>query len=449
MGAIDQSPNPLASVRLPRPAIRLPHAGPDLPRALVAWAALSVALNVGLSRFTYGIVLPSLQRDVGLDYTSAGLMHAAHLGGYMIGTLASHRLGRRIGLRRAIRAAHWLVALGAALCAVTPAADPSGPWLLGLGRLTTGLGGGVAVVSVFTLVIGTVPAASRASVSAVLWGGVGGVVLLSAFAAPYLAHATTGEWRIVFWITAAVACGVAGTTPGGTGLAEPERRTSACGCRFGLRELLSTRWLFLNGTYFCFGLAYIGYATFVGSRLLETHRSSAMLVATWSVLGAAIIAGAAATALVLGAARPARYAVVGSTACGMVGAIVTFGDSAVGTIAGAALVGLSLASTPTVLNAHTQQRSSAQHYAAAFGTAFAALGLGQLIGPALTGHVADRIGTGAMPLVAGVLYACAALFGLLDSQLGHPGAEHLAVCPRDRSQRGCGQSGCGRDVVPA
>ena len=39
--------------------------------SLLAWAALAVALHVGMARFTYGVMLPALKRDLALDYFGA------------------------------------------------------------------------------------------------------------------------------------------------------------------------------------------------------------------------------------------------------------------------------------------------------------------------------------------------------------------------------------------
>jgi predicted MFS family arabinose efflux permease len=253
-----------------------------------------------------------------------------------------------------------------------------------------------------------------------MWGGVGAVVVLSAFAAPYLARATAGEWRIVFWMTAALAAGLAGTMPRVRGPVQ----ASGPGARergFGVRELLSARWVFLNMGYLCFGIAYIGFATFLGSRLPAARSSSDMLVATWGGFGVAMMAGAVAAVFVLRSAWLARYAMAASTAAGMLGAIVSTGGSAVATVAGAILVGLNVASTPTVITAYTRQRSSARTYAAAFSAASAAVGLGQLIGPALTGFLADHVGTRAVPLLAAAFYGFASVAGLLDGRSSRTG----------------------------
>ena len=91
-----------------------------LPLRLLAWGALGVALHVGLARFGYGVVLPSLRSELGLGYTAGGVLNALHLGGYLTGTLLGPAIARRIGMARMARWGHALVAAGALLCALAP-----------------------------------------------------------------------------------------------------------------------------------------------------------------------------------------------------------------------------------------------------------------------------------------------------------------------------------------
>ena len=91
-----------------------------LPLRLIAWGALGVALHVGLARFAYGVVLPSLRNELGLGFTAGGVLNALHLAGYLAGTLMGPMLGRRMGLAQQMRAGNLLTAAGALLCAVVP-----------------------------------------------------------------------------------------------------------------------------------------------------------------------------------------------------------------------------------------------------------------------------------------------------------------------------------------
>ncbi|MFL5336398.1 MAG: YbfB/YjiJ family MFS transporter [Geminicoccaceae bacterium] len=395
-----------------------PAADRSFPLALVIWAALGIALNVGLSRFTYGIMLPGVKHDLGLGYAGAGLIHAIHLGGYMVGTLVAPMLGKRLGMGALARRGHWLVAAGAVLCAVVPAGMAGGPYLLGFGRLVTGMAGGAGVVAAFVIVLAAVPAGASATVSAVVWGASGAVVLLSAAAASPLARGLDGEWRIVFWLTAAVAVWVAANTPSMAGQAAPvaaARQHSPADA-----APPAVRWYFLLAAGFCFGAGYIGFATFLGSRVLDAHAGSGLLGLTWAVFGLAMIAGATLTVSVMRTKALAPYAFAGANGAGLLGAMVAASGSWHAALVGVLLVGSTVAAGPAILTSYTRQRCSAQAYARRFGYVSGAVCLGQLVGPVLTGVLTDHMGTQAVPLVAMALYAAATVFALLDRSFGVP-----------------------------
>lgn len=378
--------------------------------ALVAWAALGIALHVGIARFTYGVMLPALQRDLALDYFGGGALNAAHLLGYLAGTLAAPMLARRLGMPRLSRYAHALVALSALACAIAPASAPAGPALLALGRLGTGLGAGAGIVAILVIVFAAVPAAARSLASALVWSGMGFAVVLSGLAAGPLVQGAHG-WRAAFAVSAVLAALLA--------LVFPPRDTrpaqaEPAAARSGLRQFLRARWSFLIGAYFMFGAGYIAYSTFAGARLAAIGAPLAAVSAMWIAFGAAMIAGSAVSFAVLRIDRRRRFALVAALLAGALGALASWSDAPGAALAGALLVGLGLAATPTIVTTYARERCSAEDYALAFSFATAALGIGQLLGPLAAGALADRFGVAAVALFAAALYTLGAAFSLLD-----------------------------------
>ena len=386
-----------------------------LPIALIAWAAVGVALNVGLARFTYGVMLPSLRRDLGLDYVTSGSLNALHLGGYLIGTLAAPLLGQRTGMPKLSALAHLLVAVGAVLSAAAPETATSGPVILGLGRLATGLGAGAGIVAILVLVFGAVSAGQRPVVSAIVWSGMGAAVVVSGLAVPFLLETTVG-WRSAFAGSAALALAIAMFfPPRGVRIDATHLDPTVATARFAASELATARWRFLIGSYMFFGMGYIAYATFAGARLAATHTPTIIIGLTWTAFGVATIAGAALTVAVLGAARIKQFALVGAIATGGIGAVVAGVDSPATVIGGAVLVGLGIAATPTIVSAYARERCSAEEYARAFSYATAALGIGQLVGPVVAGVLADTFGTAAVPMFAAIAYCIGGFFAAWDA----------------------------------
>jgi predicted MFS family arabinose efflux permease len=380
---------------------------PPAVAALAAWAALGIALNVGIARFTYGVMLPALQRDLALDYFGGGALNAAHLLGYLAGTLAAPALARRIGMGRLARAAHALVAAGALACALTPA---SAPLVLALGRLATGLGAGAAIVAILVLVLAAVPAASRSLASALVWSGMGFAVVLSGLAAQPLLASAHG-WRIAFALAAAIAALLAFVfPPAGLGAGEAPAAARAR----GLARVLGARWIHLVAAYLMFGAGYIAYSTFAGARLAAQGAPVAAVSTMWIAFGAAMIAGSILSFAALRLPRRGSLALVAALAAGALGALVSWSDAAGAALVGALLVGAGVASTPTIVTAYARERCTAEDFPLAFSLATVALGLGQLLGPLAAGLLADRLGVASVALFAVAVYGLGALLAVLD-----------------------------------
>jgi predicted MFS family arabinose efflux permease len=295
---------------------------------------------------------------------------------------------------------------------MAPGGTSAGPALLALGRLGTGLGAGAGIVAILVIVFAAVPAASRSLASALVWSGMGFAVVLSGLAAGLLVEGAYG-WRAAFAVSAAIAALLALVfPPRGMGAAVDEPATAAAS--HGLRQFLRARWLFLVGAYFMFGAGYIAWSTFAGARLAAVGAPLAEVSAMWIAFGLAMIAGSAVTFALLRIDRRRTFALVAALLAGALGALASWSDAAGAALAGALLVGLGTAATPTIVTTYARERCSAEDYALAFSVATAALGIGQLLGPLAAGALADRFGVAAVALFAVAVYALGAVLSLLD-----------------------------------
>ncbi len=372
-------------------------------------------LNVGLARFTYGVMLPSLRRDLGLDYFASGSLNAIHLGGYLIGTLLAPSFGRRMAAWRMSRVAHLIVAAGAIACALAPA-SAAGFFVLAAGRLATGIGAGLAIVATFVIVFEAVSASKRPLVSAVVWSGLNvGIIGSGVCVLPLLE--TDHGWRVAFVFAALVALvlavafpprkfrtGLAGSPTSVSQAAEPER-------------MRSPRWLFLCLAYLCFGIGYVAYSTFAGVRLTTINASYFVVGATWTALGVTSMIGSFAAIPLLNSRRTKQFSLVAALLCGAIGSLVASGNSSAAAFVGALLVGFGLAAVPTVVSAYARDRSDAATYPRAFSIASAFLGIGQLIGPLAGGAAGDWLGSSAIPVLAAVAYGVGALAAVADAAM--------------------------------
>lgn len=387
-----------------------PSRADPFPIALIVWAAASVALNIGLHRFTYGVMLPALRRDLELDYLASGTLNAVHLAAYLAGTLTAPILVKRLGPARLAGYAHLLVAVGAVACALAPQTPVLGVGLLGLGRVATGLGAGGAILSAMLIALGSVSAVRRPAVSALVWAGMGVAIIGSALAISFLLGPSIG-WRSAFAATALVALALAIFTPASP---PPVAPAPAAEGGFRFRAVLTRRWVFLVTAYMMFGAGYIAYSTFAGARMAAAGASPAVAGAMWATLGVASMVGAGLTILVLKRPRLEQASLAIGLGLAAAGTALSTLESPAAALAGALLVGLGFASAPSIVSAQARERSSAETYASAFSFATAALGLGQLVGPVAAGGLADWFGTVAAPLFAALAYGIGTVSAIID-----------------------------------
>jgi len=132
-------------------------------RTALAGAAATCAGN-GLARFAYVPIFPAMVVAGWVDGGQAGLLGAAALGGYLVGTLGGRRVAARIGVPRTLDLGMALVVLALAACAW----NGGFAWLMGW-RAMAGVAGG--------LLMALAGPASQASVAPGRRGLVGGMVI--------------------------------------------------------------------------------------------------------------------------------------------------------------------------------------------------------------------------------------------------------------------------------
>src|ERR1700761_506951 len=67
-----------------------------LPTLMLAIGlSLGSAIALGLARFAYALLLPSMKLDLGWSFAEAGAMNTANALGYLLGALAFPQLARR------------------------------------------------------------------------------------------------------------------------------------------------------------------------------------------------------------------------------------------------------------------------------------------------------------------------------------------------------------------
>ncbi len=351
---------------------------------LAAELALGVAVSNGLARFAYALVLPAMRADLGWSYTQAGALNTANAVGYLLGALLMLGSVRQLGPSRLFAAAMWVTAgaiLGMGLTTDFLA-------MIGL-RMLAGVSGAMVLISGSVLAASVFPRQPSRSAGAIAiyfaGGGVG--LLLPGLFLPWL-FAAGGD---AAWPWAWLAMGLfSGAVSVLTAMAA--RRVDAPAAQTGPLPWPKAPLLAIFASYACFALGYFAYMTFIVA-WMRGHGAGAVEVAgMWVVLGLASIlsprlwtgpiarwsGGRPLAAIMLAVGSGALLPLLGGSPTVMLASAVLFG---------------SFFMIPAAVTAFVKRALPAAVWGeaiAAFTLLFSAL---QLIGPVVTGAIADRTGS--------------------------------------------------------
>lgn len=386
--------------------------------SLLFWALVAFAANLGLARFSYGVLLPALRHDFAASYAAFGTVNALNLGGYLIGTLVAPVLARGTTAQiRTYLGATLAVAISLGLSAT------SGTLIeLGLWRTIAGFASAIAIAMTAVATFERVLPAHRAGASSAMWAGAAVGIFFTAPSAPLTSGAAALlSWREVWWLmalaTAVAAIGFAVTVrripPSASTLAangEPREG-------FDLRDLLrGHRFLYLSLSYLLFGMAYIAYATFAVALFRAHGIPAAGAGLAWALVGVGGVAGAYSTGYFLDAAPLRRSALMLAGLSGAAGGLLAAGPSLGDVVASALLFGFGSVATPAVVTALSRARSTTAAYAGTYSAVTTMLCLGQFAGPMLAGPLVDRYGLTAAALFTTAVYVLCTVAASLDAR---------------------------------
>ena len=373
--------------------------------ALALALELGAAVSLGITRFAYGLLLPSMRADLGWSYAMAGAMNTANAAGYFLGALACPWLMRRFGpslllvagsllasvfmvgsgfvtqteallVQRLLAgmASAWVFVAGGLLAARLGARDPLRSGLL-LGIYYGGAGVGIVLSSLL------VPVALEAAQAALhgwrwAWWGLGALCLLFSLVLVWPAR-VMAAWAVPAPIAGHVAQ-IFRWRPFGFGLAG----------------------------YSLFGVGYIGYMTFVVALLRSQGRSATEITVFYALLGVAVMASSRIWARLLDRFHDGRPLALLNALLGLATLLPALTHAWGWVMLSGLLFGgvfLSVVASTTALVRHNLPQSAWGQGISAFTMVFAA---GQIVGPTVVGWIAD----GAGGLERGLVYSACALW---------------------------------------
>lgn len=375
--------------------------------------SLGAAIGQGFARFGYALLLPPMRADWQWSYAEAGLVNSANALGYLLGALVVGASVSRWGPQKVVRASVLAVSLSLIATGLTDQF-----WGLLLARVVSGFGAGLMFVAGVSVVLALDPSQRSDLAVGVYFAGPGIGIALSGLLVPLLLDLYQWDWRAAWMLL------------GGIGIAtlvvierplylsqrtQPPVRRSAAPKLFVLSDY-QLIWSALLA-YCLFGLGYIGYMTFIIAYLRQLNVAAEVTQWFWVGIGICAALSGFTWRVPIRSLSP-RWALFWILLAMAVGVTLPVMSTSIASIAlSAVLFGSSFLTIVTVITKEVKALLPADRWTAVVGNATALFALGQLLGPTLTGLIADLQGGLTLGLLgSAALLGCAALIALIPGR---------------------------------
>lgn len=365
--------------------------------------SLAAALSLGMSRFSYALLLPPMRADLRWTYLLAGGMNTANAGGYLLGALATPALMRRFRTQS-------VLVVGATLTGVFMlfsgfAVDVN---LLLAQRVLSGATSASVFIAggVLAARLGSLHPQRAGLLIGVYYGGTGLGILTSALLVPATlavaaARGAAHAWQWA-WLSLGAMCLLATLA-----MALPARGVDGGPTARGATGHVRVRSLAYGlGGYFMFGVGYIGYMTFVVALLKEQGMRPPVVTTFYAALGLSVVASSRIWARALDHFKGGQAIAILCALLGVATSLPALTARPVVVFASGLLFGavfLSIVASTTALVRHNLPQAAWSSGISLFTTVFA---FGQIVGPIIVGRIADGEGG----LRRGLIFSALALF---------------------------------------
>ena len=356
-----------------------PSRTPLLPALALALAA---AVSLGLARFSYALLLPTMRAELHWSYFTAGTMNTANAAGYLVGALLAPRWFARFDALRVLTAGGLATA---AILVAHAFAGGDAPLLAlrtlaGVASAATFVGGGLLAARL------SARAPHPGVVIGIYYGGAGLGIVGSTLLVPPL------PWREA-WIAlgaAALACALA--TWGVTRASRELVQTRPDAAIAGRMRVHWTPMAMLLIGYLLFGFGYIGYMTFIVTLLREQGMAPSWVDAFYALLGAGVVASSWIWAGVLQRFRGGQALALLCGILTLATLLPVMSAQPVVVALSCLLFGCTFLSVVASTTAFVRHNLPPAAWAPGIGAFTIVFALGQILGPSLTGHLADGAG---------------------------------------------------------
>ncbi len=370
---------------------------------VIAMGMLTTIGAHGFGRMAYTLILPSMKDGLHFSYAQLGLLGTGNFIGYLSLAIIGGFLASRYGSRVVIT--FGLILMGLTMILTGFAQSFSFAFFM---RLLTGFGNGAAYVPAMALGSAWFVLRRRGFATGIVSAGIGGGTLIAGLIVPPLLKAYGAEgWRFSWYYLGGgvliISCLVyafirsqpeeKGLSPIGfdepkDSLKSPEEG-KAKSIQWGLVYRVKEIW-YLGFVYFMYGFSYIIYMTFFAAYLTkEMGLSQAQAGAIWAMVGGlSIFCGVIWGGIsdLLGRKYGSALAYITLATAYAIFALVR---NPIGFYLSAVVFGLTAWSIPTIMAAATGDYLGSKLAPAGLGFITLFFGVGQALGPAVGGYLAD------------------------------------------------------------
>ena len=396
------------------------------------WVVLAIGMlvvfgSLGLARFGYTMVLPSMQAGLHLDNTQTGVLATANLIGYLVLAVIGGAAASRYGPRLVIGAGLSLAGVAMVLTGLANGFYTAAAW-----RALTGIGSGASNVPVMGLLASWFATKHRGLASGIAVAGSSlALIFVGALVPRVLDIYGENGWRMCWFIFGGVTLLIAiggffllrnrpsklGLKPIGADREDAVLIPNVEKLHWGLVYRSSAVW-HLGLVYVAFGFSYIIYMTFFTKHLIteggysQEAAGSLFMTMGWVSLLCGLIWGAISDVI---GRRRALIIVYLIHAISF--SLFALWPAPPGFTLSAVLFGLSAWSIPAIMAAACGDVLGPRLAPAALGLITLLFGIGQAIAPSIAGAIADATGSFS---AAFLLAAAVALLGALGSYMLRP-----------------------------
>jgi predicted MFS family arabinose efflux permease len=355
------------------------------PWLVIAASSAVLAISSGFGRFSYGLLLPAMERTSLGSFGRAGWLGTVNLAAYLVGVAVINALGGRVPAIALVRGGLLGTAAGLGLLAVAPSYT-----LLVAAMALVGLASAGVWIPMTGIIAACVAPARRGVALGFTVAGSGlGVVAADLIATLVGGRFGPGSWRVVFGVEAALGVVVLAAVV----VAIPSRPSEVVATPTlarAFRHLADRRAVLV--TYGAFGLGYVIYTTYLVASL-ERAGGLAPRVAggAFALLGATSVVGGVALGH-LSDRFGRRGTLFASQVC-LVGCSLALPTSSLWVaLASAGAFGVLMSGVGATVVAHLADSMEPRQVPAVFGILTVAFGTAQCVGPLLGGFLIDRTG---------------------------------------------------------